>query len=237
MARKTKYPECTKCGRPNTRGGRTRVCTPCYRGGVGIRLAEPPLTKVCAFCRTEKAASEFYKNSARNDWLSTYCKVCHSSKAKDEYASDAERAKDRRLWSRYNITLEEYNQLLVAQGYRCALCPRKHTDAKPLNVDHSHEEPYIVRGLLCIRCNQRKLGALTLEDVQDLHAYLTTPPATLTLGQRLVPIGMEQGRPGRRRKYRHYAKNQTEVGPTPAKGLVVAPPENTVVHSTLPTVD
>lgn len=200
---------CTRCGRPNGRGGRTRVCAPCHEAAPhkAVRLASPPDRKVCAYCREEKPAEEFYKNAGRADWLSTYCRVCHSGRAKHYHESDAARAKDRRLWARYNISLAEYDAMLEAQGYTCALCPKKHTHAKPLHVDHSHENPNIVRGLLCITCNQRKLGALTLAEVEAIHAYLLKPPATDVVGERLVPIGKEKGaRPRRRRRYKQYGR-------------------------------
>lgn len=198
---------CSRCGRPNNRGGRTKICDKCFGESPkkSKRLPEPPLSKVCAFCRSEKPAAEFYKNSARADWLSTYCRPCHNNKEKNYYSTDKERSKDRRLWSRYGITLVEYNKMLEAQSYMCALCPKKHSEQRPLNVDHSHEDPCIVRGLLCITCNQRKLGGLKLDEVKRILGYLESPPARATVGHRLVPIGMEKGtRPRRKRKYKHY---------------------------------
>lgn len=203
---------CTRCNRPNKRGGNTRICEACFKESPkkAKRLPEAPTHKTCSHCRTEKPASEFYKNAGRPDWLSIYCKVCHSAKESARYSNGKEKARDGRLWSRYNISLEEYNQMLIAQGNKCALCPREHTATKPLHVDHSHQEPVIVRGLLCSRCNRMKLGSLTLEDVNQLQAYLTQPPAIQVVGERLVPIGMEKGTGKRRRRYKHYPKKQEE---------------------------
>lgn len=197
---------CTRCGRANTRGGRTRICEKCFKESPkkSTRLPEPPATKVCAFCREEKQSQHFYKNAARADWLSTYCRDCHKIKEKRAYDNDKDKGKDYRLWNRYNISLEEYNQILESQNYKCALCPKLHSDTKPLNVDHSHEEPSIVRGLLCITCNQRKLGSLRLEEVRAILDYLEQPPATLLIGHRLVPVGKEKPRRQRKRKYKHY---------------------------------
>lgn len=202
---------CTRCNRPNDRGGRTRICSKCFKESPKKtkRLPEPPATKVCAFCREEKPQSDFYKNAARADWLSVYCRPCHRVKETRYYESDADKAKDYRLWSRYNISLEEYNQMLESQDHTCALCPKKHTSTKPLHVDHSHEMPTIVRGLLCNVCNQRKLGGLKLAEVEAINAYLLKPPATTVIGSRLVPIGMEKGKKSpRKRKYRHYKKEK-----------------------------
>jgi hypothetical protein len=113
------------------------------------------------------------------------------------------------LWTRYNISLEEYNQMLLAQNNTCALCPKKHSIKKPLHVDHSHEDPCVVRGLLCYVCNANKLGGLTLKEVEGIHEYLLTPPAALVVGHRLVPIGKEKGvKSKRKRTYKHYKKER-----------------------------
>jgi len=50
--------------------------------------------------------------------------------------------------SRYGLTAEQYNDLLVAQGGRCAICK---SDTL-LQVDHDHTTD-VVRGLLCRECN------------------------------------------------------------------------------------
>lgn len=53
----------------------------------------------------------------------------------------------------YGITLEEYDQLLEAQGGGCAICGAKEsTRGRRLGVDHNHETKK-VRGLLCNHCN------------------------------------------------------------------------------------
>lgn len=59
---------------------------------------------------------------------------------------------------RYGITLEQYEQMLEAQGGVCAICGRperskvyKH-GPRSLAVDHGHETGRI-RGLLCFSCN------------------------------------------------------------------------------------
>lgn len=57
--------------------------------------------------------------------------------AKNQEQRDRER--DKRLRQTYGITLEQYNQILVAQDGKCAICGRPATDFSiSLNVDHEH---------------------------------------------------------------------------------------------------
>lgn len=93
--------------------------------------------------------------------------------AADWYASNAERKKETTYkWRKtnstryreitrtghlrrtYNITLEDYNIMLEAQGHRCAICGGVEPGGRTgrFNVDHDHDTGY-VRGLLCTSCN------------------------------------------------------------------------------------
>ncbi len=66
--------------------------------------------------------------------------------AKNKAASD-------RLKRKYGITLNEYNYRLKLQMSRCAICGRKPSKTRRLDVDHSHKTKK-VRGLLCHKCNR-----------------------------------------------------------------------------------
>lgn len=62
----------------------------------------------------------------------------------------------RNLWAdylkrAYNITLEEYDRMLKAQGGKCAICSCE-LKGRNCHVDHNHETGE-VRGLLCHSCN------------------------------------------------------------------------------------
>jgi hypothetical protein len=60
-----------------------------------------------------------------------------------------------KLKSRFNMDLEDYEDLLEKQDYRCAICQRtqeENTQERALSVDHCHETGRI-RGLLCQPCN------------------------------------------------------------------------------------
>lgn len=58
------------------------------------------------------------------------------------------------LWKQYRITLEQYNEMYMAQGGRCLICTRlpEECGTKYLHVDHDHDCGTI-RGLLCKACN------------------------------------------------------------------------------------
>ena len=57
------------------------------------------------------------------------------------------------LMSRYNITEEQYQQMLILQNVKCLICGKEHKDtSKGLHIDHDHETN-LIRGLLCSKCN------------------------------------------------------------------------------------
>lgn len=83
---------------------------------------------------------------------------------KKKYKENKGYFKEFYLKKRYNITQEEYNNLLVEQNNVCAIClqtetsKHKNGDVRSLSVDHCHVTGK-VRGLLCNRCN-RMLGQM-----------------------------------------------------------------------------
>jgi hypothetical protein len=78
---------------------------------------------------------------------------------------DADLVWKRHLKNTYNISSEEYYQMLDNQSGGCALCGRtEEEEGKHLAVDHDHgccpgkkSCGMCVRGLLCVSCN-RQLG-------------------------------------------------------------------------------
>lgn len=62
-------------------------------------------------------------------------------------------SKRRHIEKTYNISLEQYNSLRLAQKFRCAICNIPEINfQEPLLVDHDHKTGE-VRGLLCRKCN------------------------------------------------------------------------------------
>jgi hypothetical protein len=73
-----------------------------------------------------------------------------SSKNKERYKKNQRRASWQRL---YGLSEEEYNNLLIKQEFRCAVCGVHQKDLpQSLSVDHNHTTGR-VRGLLCSDCN------------------------------------------------------------------------------------
>lgn len=69
----------------------------------------------------------------------------------------------------YGITLEQYDEMLEAQGGVCRICGGTNPEGKRLHVDHGHDSG-LVRGLLCNGCNTG-LG-LFKENVASLAAAI-----------------------------------------------------------------
>lgn len=97
-----------------------------------------------------------------------------TSKTSDEAKR---KAKDRRLRTRYGITLEQFEAILAAQGNVCAVC--KQAD-KVFCVDHNHKTLKI-RGVICLNCNLRVIGGARDKDELLINAavYITNNPADL----------------------------------------------------------
>ncbi len=113
------------------------------------------MVKKCNRCEIEKPVSEFYVDKrVRKGGYTSYCKPCNMDKQKDDfirkYGSYEVGVRARWLKHKYDITLEEYDEMLERQEGQCKVC--KEIPTKYLTVDHCHETGRI-RGLLCRSCN------------------------------------------------------------------------------------
>ena len=98
------------------------------------------------------------------------CKKCYWKIHHKTIASKI-RNKDTRLRREYNITYEEYLNMLLRHNHSCAICKRDFKDnildRKHMSyIDHNHNTNK-VRGLLCINCNS--LIGNCKEDVRILE--------------------------------------------------------------------
>ena len=85
--------------------------------------------------------------------------------------------KEYELKSTYNMTIEEYETLMIKQSGVCAICASVSEGGKALSVDHDHSCcagrkscGKCVRGLLCNKCNQG-IGYFN-DNVERLEAAL-----------------------------------------------------------------
>jgi len=124
-----------------------------------------------------------YKNGDKQDCrfenLTTFRKIAgewdHSTPdGRNSYLREYRRSdpileKERYLLSRFEISMQDYNNMLSAQGGVCAICKQPETHkrngkVKALAVDHHHGTGK-VRGLLCSDCNT---GIGKLKDSPDV---------------------------------------------------------------------
>jgi len=77
------------------------------------------------------------------------CPYCRRGTSNPAYGLCSKcRRKDRKLRNRYNITIDDYEDMFEEQDGRCRVCQKR----KKLYVDHDHKT-HEVRGLLCNTCN------------------------------------------------------------------------------------
>lgn len=90
-----------------------------------------------------------------------YCRKCRRDIAKNVYWKDPEAKLEYRrghinrvtmLKHRYNLLLEDWNEILNKQAGACGICKEIPNKPEDLKVDHDHETGK-VRGLLCNGCN------------------------------------------------------------------------------------
>jgi hypothetical protein len=97
--------------------------------------------KRCTTCKINKKNSEFYNNPSRKDKLHNECILCLNI-----------RSKKSQLKNRYNLTIEQKDNLILQQNNCCAICGEKFVSSKHTHVDHCHKTNKI-RKILCTSCN------------------------------------------------------------------------------------
>lgn len=101
-------------------------------------------------------------------------------------------ARNTHLTKTFNISNEDYGQILMAQGGKCAICFGQRNGSYDVDHDHKLERQLIaeghenlearrmsVRGLLCRRCNRRLLPSCLDNPaiLEQAIEYLNHPPA------------------------------------------------------------
>ena len=70
----------------------------------------------------------------------------------------------------------QYESMLEAQGGRCAICLAPPSSDRRLDIDHDHKR-FVIRGLLCHKCNRALESWVTSEWLRAAARYLDNPPA------------------------------------------------------------
>lgn len=100
--------------------------------------------KKCSSCQEVKTINNYVHCHNAKDNYSQQCNECH---------------RYRRYIRLYNLNLEDYNNMLKKQDYKCAICERTTNELIKLDprvnhlaIDHCHKTGKI-RKLLCAQCN------------------------------------------------------------------------------------
>ena len=141
------------------------------------------MSRVCTKCGVYKETGCFYKDKKTKLGISEVCKACQKIlyykytkkefKRKDKLKGRYIINRESFLKCKYNLSLEEYNNLLVSQGSCCAICSKFfNPSSTSLCVDYDHKTGNI-RGLLCMTCN-RGIGLLkdSVEILEKAIKYL-----------------------------------------------------------------
>jgi len=121
---------------------------------VGLARRDGRLSRYMWLCRCD-CGKEI--SVSTGDWNAKRAKSCGCSRLRKgpdhpnykHGLTETRRKTD--LRKNYGITVEQYDEMLVAQNYVCAICGDK-DENKRLHVDHCHASGR-VRGLLCRGCN------------------------------------------------------------------------------------
>jgi len=97
-------------------------------------------TKICNHCKKEQIIQNFVFRKDENKYRNI-CKSCYYIQQKYNH-----------LKRNYNITKEEYLELLKNQNNKCAICNKILDNSLYTHLDHCHKSN-IIRGILCNNCN------------------------------------------------------------------------------------
>jgi hypothetical protein len=101
----------------------------------------------------EKFRTEGYRAASRERMAAARKKDPEPNNAagrKWRAGRSSDQRKDSHLKRTYGITIEQWDQMFLEQGSRCAIC--RCEDASRWHVDHCHTTQR-VRGILCSHCN------------------------------------------------------------------------------------
>lgn len=115
-----------------------------------MHTTEAVTEKACTRCGETKPLENFYSDRRSSDGKQGRCKPCHNDRGHHNNYSENRRKWN--LFTKYGISVEQYEELLLRQGGVCKICGNECSSGRRLSVDHCHETGR-VRGLLCVNCN------------------------------------------------------------------------------------
>lgn len=106
--------------------------------------------KKCSMCHQVKFLSEFHRKSDATSTTQSFCKLCgrqsHTRNRKLNPGKEFQQHR-RRV---YGIAPEDFEQVVLNQNKKCAICKVPFTKTPHLDHDHSTGK---IRGVLCGKCN------------------------------------------------------------------------------------
>ncbi len=113
--------------------------------------------KYCPKCKTDKTQELFNKHAKEIDGLQRLCRDCQKDSSKKYLSTEkgATTTRQAHLRRKYSISLQNYEDILIAQGNKCKICGVNSNPDKRAGyfvIDHNHTTGDI-RGLLCTKCN------------------------------------------------------------------------------------
>jgi hypothetical protein len=135
---------CAKEYTPKQRSLAQRFCSSNCKMRARYWRDNPREARSCDFCKTDIT---HMRKDAR------FCSGTCAGRYRGRNLTP-ERRRAYRLWSKYRITVDDYEALLAKQGEVCAICGTSNpkTSHGFWHVDHCHRSGK-VRGLLCGTCN------------------------------------------------------------------------------------
>ena len=124
--------------------------------------------KTCTKCGEAKQESEFHKRKHGKGGLCSWCKGCQKiidagkylkyanrqkETKKEWYKNNSHKIREYHLKHNYNLTPQEYEEMLNNQKGCCAICGTTFcSTGRRFSVDHCHTTGKVL-GLLCNICN------------------------------------------------------------------------------------
>jgi len=138
---------------------------------IARRKGQHDTAEVCGFTGCERTDGLRHRRCPEHQGVYDPGPALRWKERNKERADYSDWARRNNLWRNYRITPEQYDEQLITQDERCAICGATESQDRwqTLAVDHDHETGAL-RGLLCGHCN-KALG-LFGDDITRLEAAI-----------------------------------------------------------------